>query len=160
MDDLLIRLMEPIESAGVINVWRRSRWDALRWLEERMNHSPEDDAAFFEHTVARENQVWIADCGGLIVGMMALSDSVISHLFIDPDWQGRGVGSALLDRAKELFPYGLSLFTHQRNTRAQDFYERHGFVVTRRGISPPPESEPDLLYEYRPAHAEPGDDRG
>ena len=30
------------------------------------------------------------------------------------------------------------------------FYERRGFVATRFGVSPAPESEPDVQYEWKP----------
>jgi ribosomal protein S18 acetylase RimI-like enzyme len=60
------------------------------------------------------------------------------------------VGTALLDKAKELTPAGLTLFTHQRNARARTFYERRGFRAVAFGVSPPPESEPDVKYAWDP----------
>jgi ribosomal protein S18 acetylase RimI-like enzyme len=57
----------------------------------------------------------------------------------------------LLDRAKELAPDGLTLFTHQGNERARAFYERRGFRAVAFGVSPPPESEPDVKYAWRSA---------
>jgi len=56
----------------------------------------------------------------------------------------------LIHHAKKLFPYGLELHTHQKNIAACRFYEKHGFVAVRFGISPPPESEPDVEYHWRP----------
>ena len=67
---------------------------------------------------------------------------------MDPRCQRRGVGTALLERAKELAPEGLTLFTHQRNERARAFYERRGFRAVQFGVSPPPESEPDVKYAW------------
>jgi hypothetical protein len=43
----------------------------------------------------------------------------------------------------------LGLFTHQRNEKARRFYEARGFVAVRFGMSPPPENEPDVRYEWR-----------
>jgi hypothetical protein len=33
---------------------------------------------------------------------------------------------------------------------ARSFYEKHGFFPVRFGISPPPESEPDVLSRWKP----------
>ena len=71
---------------------------------------------------------------------------------MEPRCQGRGIGTALLDRAKKLAPDGLTLFTHQRNERARAFYERLGFRAVQFGVSPPPESEPDVKYTWDPTH--------
>jgi ribosomal protein S18 acetylase RimI-like enzyme len=56
----------------------------------------------------------------------------------------------LLAHACSLSPQGLELHTHQQNTGARRFYERHGFAAVRFGLSPPPESAPDVEYHWRP----------
>jgi GNAT superfamily N-acetyltransferase len=134
-------------------VWERSRWDAQPWLEKRMNYSHEDNLQHFREVVARENEVWIACVGATIVGLMAIGSDQIDQLYVDPSYQTRGVGTALLDRAKALVPLGLSLFTHQRNEKARAFYERRGFEAAEFGTSPPPESEPDVRYVWNPDRA-------
>jgi hypothetical protein len=35
---------------------------------------------------------------------------------------------------------------------ARSFYEKQGFVAVYSGVSPPPESEPDVEYRWRPGH--------
>ena len=42
---------------------------------------------------------------------------------------GRGLGSRLVNLAKELHPNGLDLWTFQSNVGARHFYERHGFAA-------------------------------
>ncbi len=69
---------------------------------------------------------------------------------MEPSDQCTGVGLALLDKAKQLSPQRLELFTHQTNTRARAFYESQGFEATAFGTSPPPESEPDVTYVWEP----------
>jgi ribosomal protein S18 acetylase RimI-like enzyme len=142
-----IRRMRDEEAESVVLVWRRSRDDAQPWLEARMGHTHEDDVRFFRGTVARENEVWVAVESG-IVGFLAIADDRLGWLYVDPVAQGKGIGTALLDRAKALSPRGLTLYTHQRNAPARAFYERRGFRAIRFGVSPPPESEPDVLYRW------------
>jgi GNAT superfamily N-acetyltransferase len=76
--------------------------------------------------------------------------SYIDRLYVLPDVQRSGIGTALIRHAMELCPAGLELHTHQRNMAARSFYETRGFVAVRFGISPPPESEPDIEYHWRP----------
>jgi hypothetical protein len=40
------------------------------------------------------------------------------------------------------------LATLQVNLPARAFYEKNGFKAIEFGISPPPESEPDVKYEW------------
>lgn len=140
--------MRPDELEAVVRIWRRSREDAQPWLEARMAHSDADDLRHFRDVVAIENAVWVAVAKGVPVALMALRPGFIDQLYVDPSAQKLGVGTALLDHAKLSCPQGLALFTHQRNERARAFYERRGFAAVAFGVSPPPESEPDVRYEW------------
>ncbi|WP_409527055.1 N-acetyltransferase family protein [Rhizobium sp. P32RR-XVIII] len=82
--------------------------------------------------------VWVAEArDGEIAGFMTLwaEDDFIHMLYIRKEWQGRGVGTALLEALPE-WPrrkYRLKCLTNNRNAKA--FYARHGFVVTGNGTS-------------------------
>ena len=67
---------------------------------------------------------------------------------MDPDWTGEGVGSRLVDLAKEQRPDGLDLWTFQSNTRARRFYERHGFTEIERTEGDNEEGAPDVHYRW------------
>lgn len=150
MREAEIRRMENGQLDEVVGVWVRSRWDALPWLEERMNYSPEENLAHFRDVIARECDVWVALRREAVVGLLAIAGSQVDQLFVEPGFQGQGIGSALLSKAKSLSPDGLTLYTHQRNERARGFYEARGFRVVRFGTSPAPESEPDVTYAWDP----------
>jgi ribosomal protein S18 acetylase RimI-like enzyme len=104
--------------------------------------------AYFSGTLCARCELWIALRGERMVGVMALEGSHVDQLSVEPDAQGSRVGSALLAHAKRLWPGGLSLFTFKRNARALAFYETRGFRAVRFGVSPAPESEPDVRYEW------------
>jgi GNAT superfamily N-acetyltransferase len=74
---------------------------------------------------------------------------MLDHLYVEPDEHGRGIGTALLTRAKERRPKGLQLWTFQQNDRARGFYEYHGFRIVRMTDgSANEERTPDVLYEW------------
>lgn len=158
--DFEIRRLGRHELALAVDVWVRARWDAQPWLEERLGHTAEEDLAFFRDVVCVEHEVWIAAQGAGVLGLVAVGrgedeaevgTGEIGQLHVAPAHQGQGVGSALLEKARSLFPEGLRLFTHQRNEKARRFYEARGFEAIRFGTSPPPENEPDVRYEWRRA---------
>lgn len=99
-----------------------------------------------------EQEVWVAEEGGLVVGFVALSDDLLDHIYVQPDAQGRGLGGALLDTAKRRRPDGFALWVFQQNEGARRFYERHGLRLVRETDgSGNEERTPDALYEWRPA---------
>ncbi len=84
--------------------------------------------------------------------MMALSrDAVlgwIDQLYLHPSAIGRGIGSQLLDRAKQELGPLIRLYTFQANTASRRFYERHGFRSVAFSDGHANEERcPDVLYE-------------
>jgi ribosomal protein S18 acetylase RimI-like enzyme len=79
-----------------------------------------------------------------------MQKSYVNRLYVSPDLQRCGIGGKLIQHAKELSPAGLELHTHRKNMPAWIFYEKHGFFAVRFGISPLPESEPNVEFHWRP----------
>jgi putative acetyltransferase len=137
--------------AAVARLHRRVREICLPYLPDL--HTPTEDLAFFEVQVFPRSLVWVAEAEEAPVGYGALREGWLDHLYVDPSWHGRGVGTALLARARE-GAGSLQLWTFQRNHRARHFYERHGFVqVERTDGSGNEEGEPDMRYLWRAAGA-------
>lgn len=80
----------------------------------------------------------VALSGGRLVGMLALKpqDAKLDQMFVLPDHQGHGAGTALLELAKSMMPNGFTLRTPQANRRARRFYERHGLDLLGDGVHP------------------------
>jgi ribosomal protein S18 acetylase RimI-like enzyme len=156
--NMKVRPYRPADLAQVVALWRASKRAAFPYVEVQQLYKLRDDTDYFRDVVAQECNVWLAEGaaepgsgpGGQILGLIALRDDLIDQLFVGVDVQRRGVGSALLAKAKEQSPDQLRAYTFQKNVPARAFFERHGFVIVRAGISPPPENEPDLEYLWRP----------
>jgi ribosomal protein S18 acetylase RimI-like enzyme len=102
---------------------------AMPWL----TRETQDAAAFL--AAAREEIVFIAEAESRIVGLASLyePDSFLHALFIAADWQGRGVGRALLAMAAREAAAPLSLKVQSLNTAARRFYARAGFTEADSG---------------------------
>jgi GNAT superfamily N-acetyltransferase len=105
----------------------------------------------------RHDEIWLAEEEGQTLGFLAFRRShtngweVLEKLYVEPHEQNRGVGAAMLAKAKELRPEGFVLWVFQKNTGARRFYERHGFrLVKLTDGAENMEGEPDALYEWRP----------
>jgi ribosomal protein S18 acetylase RimI-like enzyme len=117
-------------------------------------HTDEEDRAFLRDAVLANQEVWVAEEGGRVVGFAALTADMLSHLYVHPEAQGRGAGAALLSRAKERRPDGFTFWVFQQNDRARRFYEAQGCRLVRlTDGSLNEERTPDALYEWRPGAA-------
>ena len=145
-----LRSDDAAEIDALVRVWNATKRDTYDFIPQERDRTIEDDAAFFRAHILPRCAIWIAVADGAVLGFLALAESYVDRLYVHPDAQRRGVGAALLAKAIELSPAGIELHTHQKNGKARAFYEKHGLVAVRFGISAPPESEPDVEYHWRP----------
>jgi GNAT superfamily N-acetyltransferase len=147
--------MRVDELEPVVRLWMRTKLETAPWsrLATERGYSFEQNLAYFRDELVEKGDVWVVRQADRPIGFLVQAGTQVEQLFVDPSQQGRGVGTALLAKARECSPARLCLFALADNHRACRFYERHGFRVVRRGTSPPPESEPDVLYEWTPSGA-------
>jgi ribosomal protein S18 acetylase RimI-like enzyme len=131
---------------GAVKMWRDSKEKAL---EQKDAHSFAEHLAFLRFVLVKENRVFLAidKKSATVAGLMAIRGSRLDQLYIHSDYQKTGIGSRLLNLAKELSPGTLRLFTFEVNKNARAFYEKHGFKIIGRG-SANEENLPDIEYEW------------
>ena len=72
-------------------------------------------------------KVWVYD-DGIVKGMIHLEGKEIAELYVDYFFWKEGIGSKLIEFAKEQFDVR-SVWTLEKNTDAIRFYEAHGFKL-------------------------------
>ena len=82
---------------------------AQKWLEEKT----------YEHTYVYDD--------GILKGLIHIEGEEIVELYVDYFFEDQGIGSKLIEFAKEYFPVTY-LWAIEKNTDAIRFYERHGFL--------------------------------
>jgi ribosomal protein S18 acetylase RimI-like enzyme len=150
VSECLIRPMREHETGQVAGIWYRAGRAAYTYLPGWQQMTPELAQQVFRDHIAAHCQVFVVEHQEAVAGYLALKGSYVDRLYIDPGRQGLGLGTALIEHVRALCPDGLELHTHQQNVAACAFYERLGFVAVRYGLSPPPESAPDVEYHWRP----------
>ena len=150
MPGMEIRAITPHDVDAVVRLWQASKRETYDFLPVERDRTLDDLDTFFRERILPRCAIWIAVDDGRVLGFFALTRSYLDRLFVHPDAQRRGVGTALFAKAKELSPAGIELHTHQKNLRACSFYEKLGLRAVHYGMSPAPENEPDVEYHWRP----------
>jgi ribosomal protein S18 acetylase RimI-like enzyme len=145
----IIRDYRAEDFDAVTILWRIAREKSLPELERTKGHFFYEDQEYFREHVLKENKIFVVESDERPVAFLAIQNDFIDRLYVHPDHQNRGIGKALLDYARQLSPEHLWLYTLQINMSARAFYEKHGFTAEKFGVSPPPESEPDVEYHWR-----------
>lgn len=133
MDGITIVDYLPRYGPELVRMWRASFERGVGIIDP---HPFEDQLRALEEKIVPQNRVLLAldTRTSAVIGFLAYTSETVSHLYVHVDHQGKGIGSMLLDIAKNDSGGVLRLFTFEANTRAQQFYERHGFKIIRRGF--------------------------
>lgn len=68
---------------------------------------------------------------GSVMGFIGIADDKIEMLFISPNEQGQGIGSALCQYATQQLG-ATKVDVNEQNPRAAEFYEKMGFKIVHR----------------------------
>lgn len=144
--DLVLRPATTDDAEEITELYLATRRAAEPAMPPQL-HSPESVLA---HTTGEivEKEVWVAESDE-ILGFATLARAFLDSLYVGPDHQGFGVGTALLDLAKARRPHGFALWVFASNDRARGFYRRHGLVeLEHTDGSANEERSPDLRMAW------------
>jgi GNAT superfamily N-acetyltransferase len=142
------RQASPGDGRAVAELWLRSRRASIPAIPPPV-HSDAEVRDYFEHVVLPKGETWVLESStGDPVALLVLAAGWIEHLYVDPEWTGRGLGSRLVAQAKRLSPDGLELWTFASNAGARRFYERHEFIAVGSTDGDNEEGAPDVRYRW------------
>ena len=142
-----VRRARPDDAAVGAAVWWRARLDAVPESPAPV-HDEDDVARWVADVLVPAGATWVAVERDEVVAMMTVRDGWIDQLYVDPSWQGRGVGTRLVELAQSRARGGLDLWAFQANTGARRFYERHGFSAVETTDGDNEEGAPDVHYRW------------
>jgi GNAT superfamily N-acetyltransferase len=145
----IIRDYHDKDFDAVTILWRVAREKSLPDFQIKKGHFFYEDQDYFRNRILRKNRVWVVEAEDRPVAFMAMENDFIDQLYVHPDHQRQGIGEALVNLARIKSPGHIWLYTLQVNVNARAFYEKNGFIPEKFGVSPPPESEPDVEYHWR-----------
>ncbi len=125
--DLLLRPGTREDLPAVADLYVRARDAAVPSMPPRV-HDVEAVASWVVGWDLVSRELWVAEREDGVLGYAVLEDAWLSHLYVDPDHQGYGVGAALLELVQALRPHGFGLWVFLSNHPARRFYAAHGLI--------------------------------
>ncbi|HEX3454683.1 MAG TPA: GNAT family N-acetyltransferase, partial [Gaiellaceae bacterium] len=122
----MIRRATPDDGPAVSAIFVRAH-DQMTYLPRIVDeHRPLLGGWFIDR-----DEIWVDEESDTVTGFAGLNADTLTHIYVDPDRQGCGIGTVLLEHAKSLRSERLELWVFQKNEGARRFYERHGFRLVR-----------------------------
>ena len=139
----MIRQAGPEDVEMIVGIFEES-FATLDFLPKLHTHA--ENLAFFTRCI-REGEAYL-----LGEGFALIAGDILSHLYVRPGANGRGIGTTLLDHVKTRRPAGFRFWVFQQNEKARRFYENRGCAVLElTDGSGNEEQTPDALYQWLPA---------
>ncbi len=115
---------------------RPSDLEAIVFLDHKVLKTNWHERLYLEEITNKNTHFWILELEGLIVGFLAIKviadEGEILQFAVDPDYQGQGFGSLLMDYALEnLNIMDLFLEVADSNEIARKFYKKYDFQLMR-----------------------------
>ncbi|SRR5258708_5190694 len=145
---ILITKADAADAKTVFAIFTNSR-ASMTYLP--VVHTQEESKEFFTSLVVKGKIMLIKE-GDVIAGFMQIEDGWLHHMYIDPNFQDKGFGKLLLDKAKEMSPMGIQLMVFEDNKGAIQFYEREGFILVEKRNQEQTTNEenlPDRRYKWK-----------
>jgi ribosomal protein S18 acetylase RimI-like enzyme len=124
----------PSHALELVRMWRDSFERAVGVVDP---HLLAEQQQYLQEQVVTNNRVHVVldESTSAIIGFIAATPEKISQLYVHVNHQNQGIGSLLVNLAKQQSRGRLRLFTFKVNENARRFYERHGFKWWAVGLS-------------------------
>lgn len=130
MGKYVIRQYREEDLNDVLSSWESASKIAHPFLTEEFQDKVRHD---IPNLYLPNADTWVVEQEGQVFGFMALMGNEVGAVFIKPEFQGKGAGRALMDKAQELCG-DLEVEVFKQNTIGQKFYFKYGFELLKEKI--------------------------
>ena len=127
-----IRQYVETDLDGVISSWENASKIAHPFLSEEFL---DKERYNIPNLYLPNADTWVADIEKICIGFIALLGNEIGAIFVEPIYQGSGIGKSLMDKAVSLHR-NLELDVFEENPIGRGFYARYGFQPIGEKIHP------------------------
>ena len=143
LDNIIIRKMRKDDIDVVVDIWYNASIQAHSFIP---NKYWEENINLMKYKYLPISDVYLAVKVKAVLGFIALVNDNLAAIFVEPNVQGNGVGSLLLDYAKSIRNV-LWLKVYENNNRATKFYKNKGFKIKSKSIDRET-GEAELVMEW------------
>lgn len=120
----MIRRLEKDDLEAVMRIWKSENIKAHSFISKEYWEN--------NYNYVKENlpnaEIYVYSLKEDIMGFIGLNKNYIEGLFVDTSNRCNGIGTSLLNKAKEN-RNNLTLNVYKKNLNAINFYKKNGFVV-------------------------------
>lgn len=121
---LLIReLSRPEDLPAIVDIWLDASILAHDFISAEFWNG---QVANMRDLYLPSANIYLAIVNQQVLGFYAVNNGKLEALFVTPERQGQGIGTALLNHAKQMFG-ALTLSVYQKNVKSYEFYQERGF---------------------------------
>lgn len=130
LKNIVIRKMMNDDIIKVVEIWFETSIVSHNFISKDYWKT---NKKLMENKYLPMSETYLATDGMIILGFIALIDEYLAAIFVKPDIQGKGIGSSLLDFAKN-FRKNLQLKVYVKNRKSIEFYKAKGFSIISESI--------------------------
>lgn len=125
--------VEAIYLAAMDEIWIAEIWIAEMGVGENRRDEAEEAAGGADSTPGADARSGCRSAG-MPAGFLGLRGDKVEMLFVDPARRGQGVGTRLLEHARQRHPT-LLVDVNEQNPAAHGFYRHYGFWDVGRSVT-------------------------
>ena len=119
----MIRKLKDADIDQVIDLWLEASSKAHDFIDNAFWQSKAKD---MRQVYLPSGETYVYEEKNIIKGFVSLCDDILAALFVSPDFQGTGIGTELMNKAKDIRD-DLTLTVYKENIRSIEFYRKNGF---------------------------------
>ena len=121
----MIREFKQSDMQPVLDIWLAASIKAHGFIEREFWES---NVSAMRDIYLPSSEIHVSEDNGTVNGFIALNGDSVSALFVSPGSQGNGIGTGLLNKAKQLRST-LDLNVYKENLKSLEFYRKHLFAA-------------------------------
>ena len=121
----MIRKFEKSDIDAVMQIWKNENIKAHKFIPKEYWERNYD----FVKDVLPSAEIYVYRIKEEIIGFVGLRNNYLEGIFVDSNNQAKGVGTTLLNKAKES-KNCLILHVYKKNINAINFYKKNDFIIT------------------------------
>ena len=127
----MIRPFTPFDMEQVLSIWFEASIKAHDFVAKEFWESKVSD---MRKKYIPDSDTYIFLDNGIIKGFFSLYGNTLAAIFVSPDFQGKGIGRQLVDKAKSL-RRKLNLTVYRENPQSVQFYSNCGFTIIKERVN-------------------------
>lgn len=126
----MIRKYNEIEIPTLVGIWEQASAIAHPFLEAEFTKTVKKSMT---DMYLPNSNTWVYLESKKITGFISMMGNEIGGLFVDPEYQSKGIGTSLVNHIKQ-FHEKLEVEVFEQNKIGKPFYEKYGFDVFKEYI--------------------------